>query len=163
MEFQVRGMDCAEEIGVLKRELGPLVGGEENLGFDLLRGKLTVSAAGVSSGAIREAVARTGMRADPYLAEEPERRRNLPQTLLAAASGLLAAAGLAVHAGFEGLGAALAGEGVPAAAGALYLAGIACGGWFVAPKAFYALRRLAPDISSSSDSPRSAGPGPWGG
>lgn len=27
-EFRIRGMDCAEEVGVLRREIGPLVGGE---------------------------------------------------------------------------------------------------------------------------------------
>jgi len=31
LEYRVRGMDCAEEVTALKRELDPLVGGEENL------------------------------------------------------------------------------------------------------------------------------------
>ena len=52
--YRVRGLDCAEEVAALKRELGPLVGGDGNLGFDVLDGKLTV-AAGVaaSPGAVR--------------------------------------------------------------------------------------------------------------
>jgi hypothetical protein len=37
MQFRIQGMDCAEEVAVLKRELGPLVGGEERLGFDILK------------------------------------------------------------------------------------------------------------------------------
>ena len=40
--YRIRGMCCAEEVGLLKGELGPLVGGAENLSFDLLNGKLTV-------------------------------------------------------------------------------------------------------------------------
>lgn len=28
LEFRIRGMNCAEEVDILKRELGPLVGGE---------------------------------------------------------------------------------------------------------------------------------------
>ena len=46
--YRFRGLDCAEEIASLRRELGPLVGGDGNLGFDVLNGKLTV-AAGVSA------------------------------------------------------------------------------------------------------------------
>jgi len=41
IEIRVHGMDCAEEAGVLKREVGPLVGGEQNLTFDILNGKMT--------------------------------------------------------------------------------------------------------------------------
>ena len=28
LEFKIQGMDCAEEVEVLRREVGPLVGGE---------------------------------------------------------------------------------------------------------------------------------------
>ena len=49
--FKIHGMDCAEEIAVLKREVGPLVGGEANLAFDLLNGKMILSeGASASSG-----------------------------------------------------------------------------------------------------------------
>ena len=42
LQFRIHGMDCAEEIMVLKREVGPVVGGEDRLGFDILNGKMTV-------------------------------------------------------------------------------------------------------------------------
>lgn len=42
-EFRIHGMDCAEEVTVLKREIGPLVGGESNLAFDILNGKMIVT------------------------------------------------------------------------------------------------------------------------
>ena len=42
LAFKVRGMDCAEEVAILKRAVGPLVGGAERLGFDVLAGRMTV-------------------------------------------------------------------------------------------------------------------------
>ena len=33
--FKISGLDCAEEVAVLKREIGPLVGGEDRLAFDV--------------------------------------------------------------------------------------------------------------------------------
>ena len=42
--FRIQGMDCAEEVTVLKREVGPVAGGEENLSFDVLNAKMTVAA-----------------------------------------------------------------------------------------------------------------------
>ena len=41
--FAVNGMDCAEEVGALRREVGPLVGGEGQLTFDLLAGQMGVA------------------------------------------------------------------------------------------------------------------------
>ena len=43
MAFRVEGMDCAEEVTILKRELGPLVGGDDALGFDILQRKLNIT------------------------------------------------------------------------------------------------------------------------
>ena len=40
--FKIHGMDCAEEVAILKRELGPLVDDFEQLRFDVLNGKLIV-------------------------------------------------------------------------------------------------------------------------
>ena len=40
--FKISGMDCAEEVAVLKREIGPLVGGEERVAFDILKARMTV-------------------------------------------------------------------------------------------------------------------------
>ena len=67
LEFKIQGMDCAEEIAVLKREIGPLVGGADSLAFDLLRGKMTVASATSSAEAIVTAVGRTGMKAEPWV------------------------------------------------------------------------------------------------
>ena len=61
LQFKIVGMDCAEEASVLKREVGPLVGGENNLSFDILNAKMTVSAKDADPKSIAAAVARTGM------------------------------------------------------------------------------------------------------
>lgn len=153
--FRIHGMDCAEEVAVLKQALGPLVEDEEHLSFDVLRGKLTVRADGVAPAAIRDAVAGTGMRAEVW--QEGDQQDGIGrrlQVLLAAGSGLFTAAGFGVHAwlaggigaalGSEGLGIA---EGVPLAARTFYLLAIVTGGWFIAPKAWFALRRLRPDMN----------------
>lgn len=66
--YRIRGLDCAEEVAALKRDLGPLVGGHANLEFDVLCGKLTVAAAVEmpSPGVVRAAVARAGLRAEHW-------------------------------------------------------------------------------------------------
>ena len=57
--FKVQGLDCAEEVSALKRAVGPLVRGEDNLAFDVLKGRMTVleGAGTVLPDAIRRAVA----------------------------------------------------------------------------------------------------------
>ena len=63
--FRIQGLDCAEEVAILKRELQPLVGTPERLAFDILNGKLIILPGNglISTDAVIQAVARTGMRA----------------------------------------------------------------------------------------------------
>ncbi len=61
--FFVRGMDCAHETALLRKELGGL-GGVDDLSFDVTRQRMTVVGA-VEASAIEAAVVRTGMRASP--------------------------------------------------------------------------------------------------
>jgi Cd2+/Zn2+-exporting ATPase len=65
ISLKIHGMDCAEEVAVLKREVGPVAGGVERLVFDLINGRLTIvdPPATVDTRTIREAVGRTGMKA----------------------------------------------------------------------------------------------------
>ncbi|HBL31606.1 MAG TPA: heavy metal translocating P-type ATPase [Acidobacteria bacterium] len=155
-------MDCAEEIAVLKLEVGPLVGGEDRLGFDLLKARMTVFSPpqGLAEQEVVQAVERTGMGAQVWRAGSDEvdkegvwQRRG--RTILAAVSGLGALAGFATHAvlaggssralGSEGMGVAEAG--VPLTARAFYLLAILAGLWTVAPKAWFAVRRFRPDMN----------------
>ncbi len=157
--FHVVGMDCAEEIATLRREVGPVVGGEARLGFDLLRGRMTVAADAktASDAAIVTAVRRAGLAAEPWRAKGDDgaaarlRRRRLISTFVSGAATLI---GFLLHAALAGgLGAALGREGlggapaVPLLVKAIYAAGLLAGLVTVAPKAWLALRRLRPDMN----------------
>ncbi|WP_245290703.1 heavy metal translocating P-type ATPase [Rhodopseudomonas sp. AAP120] len=158
--FRVHGMDCGDEVAALKREVGPVVGGEDKLAFDLVNGRMSVlgSVNALPRELIEKAVLRTGMTAelwqegstsDATLAEE---RRRRTQTILTTASGVLAAAGLGLHSVLGGgiaaaVGAAEAGAGTPTPAIAAYVLSILCAVRYVAPKALLSVRRLRPDMN----------------
>jgi len=158
--FKIIGMDCAEEVAILKRAVGPIVGGEEHLAFDILNGKMIVAqtATVVAPDAIVAAVRSTGMRAEPFSADHvPDRDTTLwtrwGRTLLAAVSGLAVAGGFLAHVLLAGIIAAVGSEGFgvahvpPAVVRVLYGVAIVTGSWFVAPKAWYAARALRPDMN----------------
>lgn len=162
MVLKIKGMDCAEEVAILKREIGPLVGGEANLSFDVLKGQMTVlaSASEAKLESIVKAVQKTGMDAVAYEANRDvrleqstwwERQGRLALTL---ASGALTAAGLGLHLRLAGEWAAVLGsEGmgqassVPFAVRVLYLLAVVAGVFLVLPKAWFSLRRLRPDMN----------------
>ena len=118
-------MDCAEEVAILKREVGPLVGGEDRLSFDILKARMTVeiTSAGASEREIVKAVERTGMGAQVW---EDDSKRLAPEgfwrrrgrTVLTAVSGVSGLAGFAVHAALAGgVAHAFGSEGMGVAAG----------------------------------------------
>jgi len=157
--YKVRGMDCVEEVAVLKQAVGPIVGGEDRLAFDVLNGRMIVADAAndVAEERIIAAVADTGMAATPWSAAtakgdgDHHRRR---QILFTVASGAFVALGIAIHlASASDLSAGLrllvshTGEAMPWPELAAYIAAIACGSRFVVVKAWYAARNLRPDIN----------------
>lgn len=154
--FSIHGLDCADEVTVLRRAVGPLVGGGDHLRFDLLHGRMTVDeSADVTVEAVVTAVARTGMRAEVWREQSGrEARGGRPRgrTIVTIASGLLMLTGFAVHASQLGVGPAVGATGgvggsdVPLLVRALYAAGIVSGVWFVLPRAWYAARTLRPDM-----------------
>lgn len=157
-EFRVHGMDCAEEVAILKRAVGPVVGGEGQLAFDILNGKM-ISVGDVAPEAIVAAVGRTGMRAEVWADPVPGAAgegfwQKYARTSITAASGFFLAAAFAANAIFAGgISAVIGSEGlgiaheVPAVAKALYSIAIVTGAWFVLPKAWLALRRIRPDMN----------------
>ncbi|MDO8795759.1 MAG: heavy metal translocating P-type ATPase [Vicinamibacterales bacterium] len=160
LSFKIHGMDCAEEVAVLKQAVGPLVGGQEHLAFDILNAKMVVSPAQpVSAETIVRAVHSTGLRAEPWRdAEEHPRAQTFwerrGRTLMTVVSGAFLVAGFSIHVALAGgLLAALGSEGlgarhdVPLLVRLVYTAGIVAGGWFVAPKAWFSLKRLQPDMN----------------
>ncbi|GAB5373864.1 MAG: heavy metal translocating P-type ATPase [Acuticoccus sp.] len=156
--FDVSGLDCAEEVAILRRTVGPLVGNADRLAFDVLNGRMTVLDAtdSASDEAIVAAVARTGMsarRSSPGKTPEDKGRFG-SQKLLTTASGVSLLAGLLVQflfaGGVVGPLALLAGQTGTApqwTATLLYLAAIGFGVRYVAPKAWFAARSLRPDMN----------------
>ncbi len=157
--FRVFGLDCADEVALLRREVGPLVGGGEQLAFDLLAGRMWVEG---EVGAARErsilaAIEAAGLRAERWRDGGAESgagaRARRWRTALTAASGLATAAGFAVAAATGGgVAAALglaggAGRELHPAAIALYLVAIGAGGSLFMARAALAARRLRPDMN----------------
>ena len=157
--FKVSGMDCADEVAILKREVGPLVGGEEYLAFDLLNGKMTVleGTFSPSSEAILQVIRQTGMSAMTWEDDRPSDSKSgrfWNQFLLMAVGGVLAAIALGVHADAAGgIKAALGSEGMgivtaaPMAAKILNVCSIIASSWFILPKAWLSARRFRPDMN----------------
>ena len=156
LSFRVHGMDCAEEVGLLRQELAPLVGGEEQLAFDLMRARLTVRGVDLDEDALLEAISRAGLRAErwsdhPSESSDEERRRGRRSNALTLASGLLTGLGLGAHVLSVGwpwgaAGGPGADSAAPWIARLFYLAAIALGGALVVPRAWSSARRLRPDM-----------------
>lgn len=158
--FAVTGLDCAEEVAILRREVGPLVNGGDNLAFDAINGRMTVleSAGPVTAEEIRAAVKRTGMRAEEWHPGQEggagADRHRRQQILFTTLSGLAVLAGIVAHVWIAGsLGEALRlfgghdGGRVPWPEIAAYAAAIGFGIRFVLPKAWFAAKSLRPDMN----------------
>jgi len=152
MQFRISGMDCMDEVAALRQVLGPIVGGDDHLTFDILNRRLTVTTSGVAipTAAVLEAVAKTGMRAEPWLDDQhldadqssSAWKRSLVWTGLS--GGLLVIASLlrmALSWQFQ------AGIAVEVLERGLLVAAIVCGMRLVGPKALRAARQLRPDMN----------------
>ncbi len=149
--FRIQGMDCAEEIAVLKRAVGPLVGGGENLGFDLLNATMTIPAGSVRPEIVIESVAAAGLKAEPWtdspVAAETTRDLLFGRTGLTLLSGLLLGVGLIVHLVAAGWGAFGSEAAVPLVSKVPYALAAFAGAWLILPKAWIAARSLRPDMN----------------
>lgn len=159
--FKIRGMDCAEEVAMLKTTLGPMVGGETNLAFDMLNGTMTVQLDDDTSckETIQHAVASTGLVAMPvddaqsHVPEGDTFWQRRGRTLLCTLSGWALVGGFVWHGLHHGsfldsltAGYDSEGHAVPLVSVILYLASVVSGAWFIAPKAVYAARAFRPDM-----------------
>ena len=158
LDFRIHGMDCADEVRALRAAVDPLVSDPTALQFDILRGKMTVTSARVTASQVVTAVARAGMRAEPWTDVPPdaaERRfwDRRGRMLLTTTSGVLAVLGFILHAVQAGPMAAFGSEGaglaeyVPVHVRFVYGAAIIAGSWYVVPRAWSALTRMRPDMN----------------
>ena len=158
--FKIQGLDCIEEVAILRHELGPLVGGEDRLSFDVLNGRMTVldEALPISAEDIRQAVRRTGMTAVEWRPEakdarEAGDRHRRQQVWFTSLSGLFVVAGFIIHVwlagGFADAFRLLAhgGRAMPLPEVIAYALAVLFGIRFVIVKAWYAARSLRPDMN----------------
>ena len=137
--FKIDGMDCREEVAILERRLKPLPG-LEDLVPDLVGQRLRVryDAAKLSTAAIVEAVAQTGMRA--WLEHEepvgPTAAATARQALVFTSGGALAAGMLLEYSGASAL-----------LVRAVFTASILTGGIYTARRAWAATRVMSLDIN----------------
>ena len=158
-EFRVFGLDCAEEVAILRRELQPAPG-VKHLRFDVALGKLSIEYDATQTGPaeFKRLVGRTGMRLEDWSpasdggsATRPAIRR----WLRPAVCGIAILAGMiwqadSVKEFFTAFLAHSHGEHehtVPFGALACFGLAILIGVWQVAPKAFAALRMRRADMN----------------
>jgi Zn2+/Cd2+-exporting ATPase len=156
--FRVNGLDCAEEVAILQKVLGPPLGGDEHMAFDVLNARMTILDTGntLTDATILKTVASTGMSASLWDAKsaEADRAKHLKvQKRFTGLSGGFWLAGLVYHVSETGLAGAVrlfAGHGaeqMPIVEIILFALAILFGARFVAPKALSSARRLSPDMN----------------
>src|SRR3954469_19124809 len=137
--FKIEGMDCHEEVSILEKRLKKLTG-LEALDADILGQRLNIKydAAKLTTSAIAEAVAQTGMRAwlehDEPVGVAPSAATRRVFVVL---SGVLTGAGMALELAGVDRGLTVA----------VFVLAIASGGLYVVRRALHAARSLALDIN----------------
>lgn len=153
--LKIYGLDCAEEVSVLKKALSPIPG-VKTLDFDVLNGKMLVSydEAKLGTEALIDVVKKTGMHAEVYsesraIEEHGSLWERWGRTIFTTLSGVFLGGGFIVHSALVGVKAAITeGEApIPIAAKILYLLALIFGVWFVLPKAWLSLKRFRPDMN----------------
>jgi len=154
--FNVAGLDCVEEVRILERAVGPLIGGKERLAFDVLNGRMSVlePADDVPDAAIAAAVEATGMRATRVGDPDAPTSSGPSKTLMTASSGVALVIGLVLHVlavegplSWDALVRVHEGTAMPPLEILAWLAATGLGVWHVLPKAWYALKTRRPDMN----------------
>lgn len=154
--FKIDGMDCAQEVALLKGALSPLLKGKEELiTFDLINEKMTLETTdGVPTEAdVLSAIATTGMKGIPWstYVTQPKEATTFWQQhghgVMASISGVSLLAGLITHSATESVGDAFTEDNFPTPSVVLYAVAMAAGWWFILPKAFRSALKLRPDMN----------------
>ena len=156
--FRVNGLDCAEEVAILNKVLGPAVGGTEHLAFDVMNGRMTVLDSGktLPDDRIIKLIGSTGMSASLWEAESAAAaqaahlKRQKFFTALSAGFWALGLVWHGVESGAAGLVRIFSDHGdtpMPMVETGAFLLAIVFGAWLVAPKAWSSARRLSPDMN----------------
>jgi len=153
-QFYVKGLDCAEEINLLKKVLEKR-DGVYDLNFDVLNAKMSVTldSSLVSAQQVIEWVGSGGLEASLW--EEREKLKDLTfwskygRLITTILSGLFLLAGFCVHYLIHPSVMDILSENhdLPAVSIRFYFFAIVFGAYFVIPKAFLSLKRLQPDMN----------------
>ncbi len=153
-EYRVYGLDCAEEVAIIRRRLDGEPGIEE-LRFDVVRGKLTAAydPDALTSERIAEQVSELGLECSPW--EEPPREARFfersGRDLLTGVSGAALTLGLALHALSSGDWLAAIShqhEGESLVALVCLLVALVGGAALVVPKGIKSLAAARPDMNA---------------
>lgn len=135
--FEVEGLDCADEVRLIEGKLGNLPG-VTSLGFDLVRGRLTVEGE-ITAPEVERAAAQLGMRAR-LIGEEREEYswwQRHGRLALAAVSGVLWVLSLIAGSGLHN----------ESAAAVLAVGAMVAGGWYIIPRGIRAAMNRALDMN----------------
>jgi len=156
--YKVKGLDCAEEVAILKKELGHREG-IIDLDFDVLNARMTVTfdPETISEQQIITSVDATGLKAVPWQQRENQNADTFWQShgrmIMTGLSAVFLLAGFLTHwyVHRDFLDVLLGGFGAehvtPIVSISLYVCAIIAGAWFVAPKALLAAKKLRPDMN----------------
>lgn len=157
--FRIEGMDCAEEIALLRKAVGSKEG-VTSLDFNLLDARMEViyNPDLITPEIISDAVEAAGLKAIPWEQRESSGNDGFwarhGRLVMAAASGFFALAGFLWHWSLHGnllhalhISEVAANHVLPGAPLVLYLLAIVAGAWYVAPRAFISARDLRPDMN----------------
>ncbi|WP_192484104.1 MULTISPECIES: heavy metal translocating P-type ATPase [Cysteiniphilum] len=160
-EYKIYGMDCLDEVSVVKRELLPYVKDENLLQFNLLKGKLMIHSQTqqFTQAEIEKRLKATGYQFISWQQYEIKRQSNSEsfwqkhiRSLLTLICALFLIIGFAIHGSYHGFLDALIGEhgmatAQPVSSIVFYVLALIIGGFFIYPKAWAALKRMRPDIN----------------
>jgi Cd2+/Zn2+-exporting ATPase len=138
--LQVAGVDCAEEVSLIQRALKPLRG-VRDVRVNIMSGKAIIAHdETITPDVLIKVIGEAGVKAirEGEKAGDKAQQRQKQRLLSVSISGVLTVLCLLAH------WAHFAPESVTIA---LFLATIISGGWFIAPKAVAAARRLSPDVN----------------
>ncbi len=156
--YKIYGLDCSEEVAILKREFGNK-DGVQGLEFDVLNARMTVTfdPATISEPQIISSVDSTGMKAVPWQQRGSQDADTFWQShgrmIMTGLSAAFLLTGVVTHwfthrnfleVLFGGLS---EDHTAPLISIILYICAIVTGAWFVVPKAVFAVKRLRPDIN----------------
>src|SRR3984957_3323980 len=138
--LQVAGVDCAEEVSLIQRALKAL-GGVRKVQVNIMSGKAIIAHdETITPEVLIKVIGDTGLKAvrEGEKTGDEAQQRQKQRLLSVSISGAFTLFGLLIHwTHFAPKSVALG----------CFLTAIISGGWFIAPKAVAAARRLAPDMN----------------